>query len=59
MRVMLIAACAVAPLTILSGACFPFLVRLVVTNEGREGSQLGLVYSINTIGGILGAILAG
>jgi spermidine synthase len=53
------AAIAVAPLTLLSGACFPFLVRLAVTSDGREGRQLGAVYSINTIGGILGAILAG
>ena len=58
-RIMLMAAGAVAPLTILSGACFPFLVRLAVTNDGNEGRQLGAVYSINTIGGIFGAILAG
>lgn len=58
-RVMLMAAAAVAPLTVLSGACFPFLVRLVVTSDGREGRQLGSIYSINTIGGIIGAIVAG
>lgn len=59
LRVMLLAAAAVAPLTVLSGACFPFLVRLVVTSDGREGRQLGSVYSINTIGGIIGAVVAG
>ncbi len=58
-RVMLMAAAAVAPLTVLSGACFPFLVRLAVTSDGREGRQLGSVYSINTIGGIIGAVVAG
>ena len=58
-RILLMAALAVAPLTVLSGACFPFLARLAITNDGREGRQLGAVYSINTIGGILGAILAG
>ncbi len=53
----LLAAAAVAPITLLSGACFPLLARLVMNRPGHEGADLGRVYSINTIGGILGAAL--
>jgi len=55
--VLLFASAAVAPITLLSGACFPLLARLAMTHPGREGADLGRVYSINTIGGILGAAI--
>lgn len=54
---MLLATAAVAPITLLSGACFPIFARLAMKRPGHEGADLGRVYSINTIGGILGAAL--
>lgn len=49
----------VLPVTLLSGACFPFMARIVIPGDGREGRELGGLYSVNTIGGILGAAFAG
>ncbi|MBT7863067.1 MAG: fused MFS/spermidine synthase [Gemmatimonadetes bacterium] len=44
--------------TILMGATFP-LVSKLVTSLNHTGRSIGNVYSINTIGAILGSVLAG
>ncbi len=45
--------------TFLSGASFPILVRLYSHGIERVGRTVADVYSINTVGGILGSLLGG
>jgi spermidine synthase len=45
--------------TFLSGASFPILVRMHSRGAGHVGSTVADVYSINTLGGILGSLLGG
>ncbi|MCK6457906.1 MAG: fused MFS/spermidine synthase [Phycisphaerae bacterium] len=59
LKTMVLAAIMVVPVTLLSGACFPFFARIVIHRDGHEGRELGTVYAVNTVGGILGAALAG
>jgi spermidine synthase len=47
------------PVTVCIGATFPFGVRLLARNANEAASVSGLVYAWNTVGSILGAILAG
>lgn len=58
-RTLGLAAVLIAPVTLLSGACFPLLVRIAAGGAGHESRRLGAVYSINTLGGIVGAVGAG
>lgn len=43
----------------LSGAAFPLAVRMAVSDPALAGRGLGRVTSLNTLGGIAGALLAG
>jgi predicted membrane-bound spermidine synthase/Tfp pilus assembly protein PilF len=45
--------------TILFGMSFPVLTHLVTRGSENIGSSLGLIYSVNTLGGILGSLVAG
>ena len=45
--------------TFLMGALFPLVVRLYTTNLNRVGQSVGKVYSLNTIGCILGSFGSG
>ncbi len=45
--------------TILMGMTFPLVSKLYTRNIDRVGTALGNVYSVNTIGGVLGSLMAG
>ncbi len=47
------------PVTLCIGATFPFGVRLLARNAEEAASDSGRVYAWNTVGSIVGAILAG
>ena len=48
----------ILPAALFMGATFPVLVRVLVTNQDRIGSQLGGFYALNTIGTVLGGVAA-
>lgn len=45
--------------TFLSGMTFPIVVRSLSASGDRVGRRVGLLYSLNTFGGLLGAIVGG
>ena len=45
--------------TILFGMSFPVLTHLVTRGSENVGNSLGTIYGINTLGGILGSLVAG
>ena len=45
--------------TILFGMSFPVLTHIVTRGSGNIGSSLGIIYGVNTLGGILGSLVAG
>ncbi|MZH05249.1 MAG: MFS transporter [Nitrospinae bacterium] len=45
--------------TLLFGMSFPVLTHLVTRGSENIGSSLGLIYAVNTLGGILGSLVAG
>jgi len=45
--------------TILMGASFPLVTRIYTLNLNKLGRSIGNVYSINTVGAILGSFVAG
>lgn len=47
------------PLTLLIGMVFPLATRAIVKHLKRIGKDVGMAYSINTIGAILGSLIAG
>jgi len=47
------------PVTLCIGATFPFAVRLLARDAAEAATVSGRVYAWNTVGSILGAILAG
>ena len=47
------------PMTIAFGAAFPFAVAMAAGRDEQITEQIGVVYSINTLGAILGSLLAG
>ncbi len=47
------------PPTTLMGATLPVLARFFVREEATVGRQVGLLYSINTLGAVTGTVLAG
>lgn len=47
------------PPAVLMGVHFPLAVRAVVGHEEELGGPVGTVYGANTLGGVLGAFLAG
>ncbi|MBY0495584.1 MAG: fused MFS/spermidine synthase [Cyanobacteria bacterium] len=47
------------PMTIAFGAAFPFAVAMAGGQDETVTEQIGLIYAINTLGAILGSLLAG
>ncbi|MFO8175362.1 MAG: fused MFS/spermidine synthase [Longimicrobiales bacterium] len=45
--------------TVLIGATFPLATKIYAINLQRVGTALGNVYSVNTVGGVFGSLLAG
>ena len=59
LRQVLLAAGWLAPLAIALGCAFPFAVKTGTGPEASLGSDLGLIYAVNTIGAITGSLAAG
>jgi spermidine synthase len=47
------------PMTVAFGAAFPFAVALATSREESVTENIGLIYAVNTLGAILGSLLAG
>jgi spermidine synthase len=45
--------------TVLMGMAFPIAAKIYARGVGKVGTALGNVYGLNTMGGVLGSILAG
>jgi spermidine synthase len=45
--------------TVLMGMTFPLVAKIYTRNLGKVGTALGNVYSVNTIAGVLGSVMAG
>ncbi len=56
---LLVAGLIMTPPAVLMGMHFPIAVRAVVGNEERLGGPVGVIYGVNTLGGVFGAFLAG
>lgn len=56
---LLLAGLIMAPPAILMGMHFPVAVRCVVEPDHKLGGPVGFLYGVNTLGGVLGAFLAG
>lgn len=54
-----LAAALLAVPTILMGATLPILSRAVVTDAGAAGHDVGRLYTVNTVGAVVGAAAAG
>lgn len=48
----------ILPTTVI-GLMFPLTGELITTHMGRLGGRVGLLYGLNTLGGVLGSIAAG
>ena len=58
-RQVLLVAALLLPMTLAFGAAFPFAVALGTGREESVTENIGLIYAVNTIGAILGSLLAG
>ncbi|MEP6782119.1 MAG: fused MFS/spermidine synthase [Acidobacteriota bacterium] len=58
-REVLLVSALLLPMTIAFGAAFPFAVALASGRDETVAESLGLIYAINTLGAILGSLLAG
>jgi spermidine synthase len=47
------------PPTFLSGMTFPIVVRAMTQTQGRLGRDVGILYSANTLGGVIGSMAGG
>ena len=54
-----LAALALGPPCVGMGATLPLMSRAVVASETHLGRRLGFVYALNTLGGVVGVLLAG
>jgi len=54
-----LAALVMTPPAVLMGMHFPLAVRAVIGDRTRLGAPVGIVYGVNTLGGVAGAFLAG
>jgi len=59
LRQVLLVSALLLPMTIAFGAAFPFAIAMAGGGDDRVTEQLGLIYAINTLGAILGSLLAG
>lgn len=55
----LTSALVLVPITLFMGAIFPLAVKICANDLSRIGSSIGKLYSVNTVGAIFGAFLAG
>ena len=56
---LVLAGAVMTPPAVLMGVHFPLAVRAVVGSDDELGGPVGTVYGINTLGGVVGAFLAG
>lgn len=56
---LLLAGLVMTPPAILMGMHFPVAVRAVVGHEGKLGGPVGILYGANSLGGAIGAFVAG
>ncbi|MFQ5508451.1 MAG: fused MFS/spermidine synthase [Leptospirillia bacterium] len=54
----LVAAAVMLPATLFMGAMLPLVARIYVGGIGQMGRRIGRMYAVNTVGAILGSILA-
>ncbi len=47
------------PMTLAFGAAFPFAIAMAADRDDAVSEPIGLIYAVNTIGAILGSLLAG
>lgn len=58
-RAYLVAAIFMLPPTLLMGATFPLVARVVAGATSRVGFAVGRIYALNTVGAVAGSLLAG
>jgi spermidine synthase len=58
-RQILLVTALLLPMTMAFGAAFPFAVALGTNTDGSVTEEIGLIYAVNTLGAILGSLLAG
>ena len=58
-RQALLVATLLVPMTVAFGAVFPFAVAVGMKTNERIASDLGILYALNTIGAVIGALLTG
>lgn len=58
LKVLLAASVLIVPATLMGGT-LPVLSRYLVRSRAQTGSEIGYLYSINTLGAVLGCFLAG
>jgi len=58
-REVLLVSAMLLPMTIAFGAAFPFAVAMAGASDDRVTEHIGVIYAINTVGAILGSLLAG
>jgi spermidine synthase len=58
-REVLLVSALLLPMTIAFGAAFPFAVAMAGGDDAHVTEQIGVIYAINTLGAILGSLLAG
>jgi len=56
---LIVAGLIMTPPAVLMGMHFPVAVRAVVGREDELGGPVGVIYGVNTLGGVFGAFLAG
>lgn len=55
----MLTACVLLPVTLCLGAVFPLAVKVCTRDLEKVGRSVGTLYSINTLGAIIGAFVAG
>lgn len=58
-REVLLVSALLLPMTIAFGAAFPFAVAMGSNNDDQVTEHIGVIYAVNTLGAILGSLLAG
>ena len=58
-REILLVTALLLPMTLTFGAAFPFAVAMATNRDESVTENIGLIYAVNTIGAILGSLLAG
>ena len=58
-REVLLVCALLLPMTVAFGAAFPFAVALAAGRDEQVTTRIGIIYAVNTLGAILGSLLAG